>query len=87
MSDGGNPPSKLPLKEAVQYPREEGTINMRCPRCSLFAFGITREEFDPPHAVLIETLCPDCMDELQAREPESSYYNAQGQLLNWLEMK
>lgn len=56
----------------------EGVIQLHCPNCQADKFDAPRERWDPPTAVVAETLCPDCIDALQAHEPETHYFDDGG---------
>lgn len=53
-------------------------LRLRCPRCSK-EVDATRELYDPTRAVVGVTLCPRCIDKTNAREPDTYYYDADGE--------
>ncbi len=55
------------------------TITLRCPRCKKEKVAPRSADLDPPEATVAESLCPTCIDETGAREPECWYFDAQGQ--------
>jgi|GEM_PF-5404939 len=55
-----------------------GHIHLRCPHCGRKQSNMRRGKYDPPKAMLAETLCERCCVSLGALEPGVEYYDAKG---------
>lgn len=55
---------------------KEGRIHVRCRQCGRKLSNMHRSEFDPPNAVLVETVCEK--HDTGCGGPEEFYYDASG---------
>ena len=53
------------------------TLRLRCPNCKREVDAL-REDYDPKSAVVGLTLCPECLDRLNGRDPETWYLDKDG---------
>ena len=53
-------------------------IRLRCPHCKKETDTPRDDTLDPPEAAVAESLCPDCIHKLNAREPECYYFDVKG---------